>query len=101
MTVFSRIPKLIDYHADAIAPYGLPGILLYFEFFFFFFLLLCISSLSSISSFASLLLPTLRSKLRIACSSGNTTSGTRICPNPSSFDRFTFQPADHPQNSII
>ncbi|KAJ5926682.1 hypothetical protein N7516_008455, partial [Penicillium verrucosum] len=33
--------------------------------------------------------------------SGNTTSGTRICPNPSSSDRFTFQHADHPHNSII
>ncbi|KAJ9491690.1 hypothetical protein VN97_g1532 [Penicillium thymicola] len=93
---------------DAIAPYG--GYMVFYytsSFFFFSFLffsffrflfLFYISSLSSISSFASLLFPTLRSKLRIACSSGNTTSGTRICPNPSSSDRFTFQHADHPHN---
>lgn len=49
-----QILKLIDYHADAIAPYGVIGILLYFEFFFFsslhfislFYFFLCISSSS-------------------------------------------------------
>ncbi|KAJ5490049.1 hypothetical protein N7453_010874 [Penicillium expansum] len=71
---------------DAIAPY-----------LFFFSLasrlsLLFLPSLSSSSHFSL--------KLGIACSSGNTTSGTRICPNPSSSDRFTFQHAD-PRNLII
>ncbi|KUM55712.1 hypothetical protein ACN42_g11529 [Penicillium freii] len=69
--------------------------------FFFFFFFFSTFHLSSVSSFAFHLFPTLRSKLRIACSSKNTTSRTRICPNPSSSDRFTFQNADHPQNSVI